>query len=183
MSKEQKFLIPANESFVEEIVKISRACHLSLWSVEDYVAEINRSDSFNLVCFEENDQNVVGFMLARLIINLIPSTQIIENQELKSAKVKEEFSEAEILNIAVDPRHQKKGIGQIIFKQFLNFSIENKIKTVWLEVRESNVNAQSFYLKNNFQISHIRKNYYSKPFENALIMKLDVKLPSTETEN
>ena len=49
-----------------------------------------------------------------------------------------------------------------------------RIKNIFLEVRESNQTAINFYKKNKFKEISIRKNYYSKPTENAIIMKLEV---------
>ena len=45
---------------------------------------------------------------------------------------------------------------------------------IFLEVRESNQVAINFYKKNKFNQISIRKNYYSEPNENAIIMKLEV---------
>ncbi|MDC7956202.1 ribosomal protein S18-alanine N-acetyltransferase [Fusobacterium simiae] len=73
----------------------------------------------------------------------------------------------EILAIATVQENRNKGIAQELL---------NKIKTkdIFLEVRESNQIAVNFYKKNNFKQISIRKNYYSEPTENAIIMKLEV---------
>jgi ribosomal-protein-alanine N-acetyltransferase len=41
---------------------------------------------------------------------------------------------------------------------------------LWLEVREGNTVARNFYEKYGFVKSHIRKNYYENPTDNAIIM-------------
>ena len=73
----------------------------------------------------------------------------------------------EILAIATVEEYRNKGIAQKLL---------NKIKTkdIFLEVRESNQVAINFYKKNKFKEISIRKNYYSEPNENAIIMKLEV---------
>ena len=73
----------------------------------------------------------------------------------------------EILAIATIEECRNKDIAQELL---------NKIKTkdIFLEVRESNQPAINFYKKNKFKEISIRKNYYSKPNENAIIMKLEV---------
>ncbi|ALF23817.1 ribosomal protein S18-alanine N-acetyltransferase [Fusobacterium nucleatum] len=73
----------------------------------------------------------------------------------------------EILAIATIEEYRNKGIAQELL---------NKIKTkdIFLEVRESNQPAINFYKKNKFKEISIRKNYYSKPNENAIIMKSEV---------
>ena len=73
----------------------------------------------------------------------------------------------EILAIATIEEYRNKGIAQKLL---------NKIKTkdIFLEVRESNQVAINFYKKNKFKEISVRKNYYSEPNENAIIMKLEV---------
>ena len=73
----------------------------------------------------------------------------------------------EILAIATVEEYRNKGIAQKLLNKI-------KIKNIFLEVRESNQTAINFYKKNKFKEISIRKNYYSKPTENAIIMKLEV---------
>ena len=73
----------------------------------------------------------------------------------------------EILAIATVEEYRNKGIAQKLLDKI-------KIKDIFLEVRESNKIAINFYKKNKFKEISIRKNYYSKPNENAIIMKLEV---------
>ena len=73
----------------------------------------------------------------------------------------------EILAIAAVEEYRNKGIAQELLDKI-------KIKDIFLEVRESNQVAINFYKKNKFKEISIRKNYYSEPTENAIIMKLEV---------
>ena len=73
----------------------------------------------------------------------------------------------EILAIATVEEYRNKGIAQKLLDKI-------KTKDIFLEVRESNKIAINFYKKNKFKEISIRKNYYSKPNENAIIMKLEV---------
>ena len=73
----------------------------------------------------------------------------------------------EILAIATVEEYRNKGIAQELLNKI-------KIKNIFLEVRESNQTAINFYKKNKFKEISIRKNYYSEPTENAIIMKLEV---------
>ena len=73
----------------------------------------------------------------------------------------------EILAIAAVEEYRNKGIAQELLDKI-------KTKDIFLEVRESNKVAINFYKKNNFKEISIRKNYYSEPTENAIIMKLEV---------
>jgi ribosomal-protein-alanine N-acetyltransferase len=51
-----------------------------------------------------------------------------------------------------------------------DWSQNKKIKNLTLEVRETNVPAIKLYEKNGFKEAGIRKDYYEKPKENAVIM-------------
>ena len=73
----------------------------------------------------------------------------------------------EILAIATIEEYRNKGIAQVLLDKI-------KIKDIFLEVRESNQVAINFYKKNKFKERSVRKNYYSEPNENAIIMKLEV---------
>ena len=73
----------------------------------------------------------------------------------------------EILAIATIEEYRNKGIAQELLDRI-------KTKNIFLEVRESNQTAINFYKKNEFKEISIRKNYYSEPTENAIIMKLEV---------
>lgn len=79
--------------------------------------------------------------------------------------------EGEILNIAVRTSARKNGIGQRLMDAMLTEGAADGVHDFYLEVRESNAAARHLYDKNGFEILGIRKRYYSKPVENAVIMR------------
>ena len=81
--------------------------------------------------------------------------------------------ELEILNIAVDPKLRRHGIGRALLQAML----EVPARTVYLEVRASNLAARNFYTQLGFAEAGQRKNYYglaASPgvFEDAIVMKM-----------
>ena len=78
--------------------------------------------------------------------------------------------EADISNVAVSLKHRRKHIAQNMLDYILDWSQNKKIKNLTLEVRETNVPAIKLYEKNGFKEAGIRKDYYEKPKENAVIM-------------
>ena len=94
-------------------------------------------------------------------------TYIIDNKVCGYLMVLDSIDVYEILAIATIKEYRSKGIAQELLDKI-------KTKDIFLEVRESNQIAISFYKKNDFKEISIRKNYYSKPNENAIIMKLEV---------
>lgn len=92
---------------------------------------------------------------------------LIENKVCGYLIILDSIDVYEILAIATIEKYRNKGISQELLDKI-------KTKDIFLEVRESNQTAINFYKKNNFKEIRIRKNYYSEPTENAIIMKLEV---------
>ena len=92
---------------------------------------------------------------------------LIENKVCGYLIILDSIDVYEILAIATIEEYRNKGIAQKLLNKI-------KIKNIFLEVRESNQTAINFYKKNRFKEISIRKNYYSEPTENAVIMKLEV---------
>ena len=80
------------------------------------------------------------------------------------------FEEGNITNVAVNPLSRRKGIGEKIVRDILNRAYEKGVRDFFLEVRETNSVAIALYEKIGFKEEGIRKNFYDKPRENALIM-------------
>ena len=78
--------------------------------------------------------------------------------------------EIQILNLGVRKSAQKMGIGSRLLECAIGCE---GIDLVTLEVRESNAAAINLYKKYGFRIDGVRKNYYEKPRENAVLMSLD----------
>jgi len=79
------------------------------------------------------------------------------------------LDECEILNFAVESESRGKGVGKKLIKSLLESEFSKDCK-VFLDVRESNIPAISLYKKMGFEQINIRKNFYSYPTENAIIM-------------
>jgi ribosomal-protein-alanine N-acetyltransferase len=79
--------------------------------------------------------------------------------------------EAEILNLAVHQRVRRKGIARALFQEALKELGAGGVRSVFLEVRESNAGARAFYGGAGFEISGKRPGYYHDPEEPALLMK------------
>jgi [ribosomal protein S18]-alanine N-acetyltransferase len=80
--------------------------------------------------------------------------------------------EMEILNLAVDPDARRQGIAARLVARAVEEVRRADVKRVYLEVRESNSTARAFYLSTGFAEQGRRKNYYSQPSEDALVLVL-----------
>ncbi len=79
-------------------------------------------------------------------------------------------NEAYINNIAVLSEFRKQGIAKKLVLKLIETAKDNLCEFISLEVRESNSPAITLYKKFDFQEVANRKNYYSQPIENAIIM-------------
>ncbi|GAC1635043.1 MAG: ribosomal protein S18-alanine N-acetyltransferase [Candidatus Acidiferrum sp.] len=80
--------------------------------------------------------------------------------------------EMEILNLAVGPNWRRKGYASVLLQAALGECRERSFEAVFLEVRESNERALTFYQKHGFTRSGRRPRYYSNPEESAITMAL-----------
>lgn len=83
------------------------------------------------------------------------------------------FSEGHLLNIAVDPQWQRKGLGEKLLLELMNDVKARGGSSFFLEVRPSNEAARKMYEKNGFRSLMVREKYYSDG-EAALIMVKDL---------
>jgi len=127
-----------------EIIKIERECFSDAWSENMFLETFANPLTQGYVA---QDAGLLGFIL---YYNLAPEIQI--------------------LNIAVRKSARSMGVGSLLLKEAL--SCEN-ISLATLEVRESNFAAINLYKKFGFKIDGLRKNYYTHPREDAMLMSLE----------
>ena len=113
------------------------------WSENVFSENLKREDALTLIA--ECNGTVAGFINVSVV-----------------------FPEADINTVAVLPDYRRKGIADILLSGI--FSELSDIEDFHLEVRESNIPAISLYRKNGFEEDGIRKNFYSSPSENAILM-------------
>ena len=82
--------------------------------------------------------------------------------------------EAEVLNLAVRAESRRAGVGQGLLDAVLELLRERSVATVYLEVRASNAEAQAFYRSLGFRQLGVRREYYSQPAEDALVLARDI---------
>lgn len=80
--------------------------------------------------------------------------------------------EAHILNLAVHPQHQGRGLGRGMIEHLLQLAVSHGADTAFLEVRPSNERAVELYHGLGFNQVGLRKAYYplAQGREDALIM-------------
>jgi len=78
--------------------------------------------------------------------------------------------EGDITSVAVHPDYRRKGLAKKLIGKFEN-SLPEDTESIFLEVRESNCGAIALYEKCGFERLSVRKNFYSQPRENAVVMQ------------
>lgn len=141
------------------------------------IREMNKDDIdqvFNIECESFSDpwskvslQNEIDNPNATYLV-------IIENNSIIAyAGLWKIFDEGHITNIAVKKEKRGKGIGTILTEKLISKGKNKSIDKFTLEVRENNINAIKMYKKIGFKEVGIRKDFYDKPKENAIIMWLN----------
>lgn len=129
------------------MLKIEKECFSVPWTEPMFLQEINQQYAF----VAELDEQLVGFICGW--------------------KLADEFH---ITNIAVKPSHQNNKLGEHLLHYVLKQIGDSEFSFVLLEVRKANVQARGFYKKHGFKEIGVRKNYYSDPKEDAIIMSRKV---------
>ncbi|MBI5447340.1 MAG: ribosomal protein S18-alanine N-acetyltransferase [Gammaproteobacteria bacterium] len=69
-------------------------------------------------------------------------------------------TEGEILNIAIHPQYRRQGLGEFLLTRVLKEAKQKAVQTLFLEVRKSNLAAQTLYHKMGFHQVGVRAAYY-----------------------
>ena len=80
--------------------------------------------------------------------------------------------EGYIYNVAVREEYRRQQIGYRMLKELILQARDRGITALTLEVRQSNEAARSLYERLGFMKAGIRKDFYTKPKEDAVIMWL-----------
>ncbi len=82
--------------------------------------------------------------------------------------------EAEVANLAVAPSFRGTGGGALLLDSLLGEAAIRGVDRVFLEVRRSNDAARRLYRSRGFEEVGVRRGYYTKPREDALVLALDL---------
>lgn len=89
------------------------------------------------------------------------------------------IDQAELRNLAVDPQHQRQGIGRALLEDARKRLLESGAKRLFLEVRASNMPALGLYYSLGFGMHSRRKGYYRDPEEDGMVLLLELSPPAS----
>ncbi|MDR0929895.1 MAG: ribosomal protein S18-alanine N-acetyltransferase [Oscillospiraceae bacterium] len=131
---------------VEAVDEIEKGCFAVPWTHDAFVREITENKCARYLVAEVNGM-VVAYAGMWLVID-----------------------EAHITNIAVHQAFRGRGYGELVTRALMRLAADTGMVFMTLEVRRSNLVAQSLYRKVGFYDVGFRKRYYEDNQEDALIM-------------
>lgn len=135
-----------SEEHIDSIAALEKQCFSMPWSKNSLINELNNVNSHFLVAIDENEK-VLGYIGFNYVCD-----------------------EGYITNVAVFPNYRRCGVAKTLLKYIIDFGYKKNLKFVSLEVRQSNLSAICLYESLDFVNVGIRKNFYSLPKEDAIIM-------------
>ncbi|HBB89471.1 MAG TPA: ribosomal-protein-alanine N-acetyltransferase [Blastocatellia bacterium] len=141
-----------------EVVEIEEESGLSRWGWAAYYAELQGSnrDLMLVMRTPESKAPRVSHTLAAYIVARVGADELHIN------------------NVAVRNRYRRQGIGLTLLGRILEEGKRRGVAAAFLELRAGNTAALSLYEKCGFRLTARRKNYYSEPTEDALVMTIQL---------
>ena len=139
-------VIPAESKHIDSIFELEKACFSLPWTRKNISAYLP-DDMHIMLCAVDDAGKVVGYIGLMYVLD-----------------------EGYIANVAVSQDHRRQGIGTKLLAALVNEAKKRSLSFLTLEVRESNESAIALYKNAGFSEVGLRKNYYDKPTENAILM-------------
>jgi ribosomal-protein-alanine N-acetyltransferase len=138
-------LVPMRRRHLRSVLRIEARVYPRPWTLSLFLGELLGNGRYYVVA--RVDGNVVGY--GGLMVQL---------------------DEGHVTNIAVDPDWHRHQIGSRLLLNLTRAALARGVRHMTLEVRVSNLAAQSMYARFGFRTEGVRKNYYAESKEDALIM-------------
>ena len=136
---------PLKVEDISAILEVEREAYPEPWSYGMFLDELGNSRSrFMVLWYGEELAGYGGFWLV--------------------------LDEAHITSVTVRKEYRGRGLGRVLLRYLLDLAMEQWAESALLEVRASNERAQSLYVSERFRIAGIRRKYYRKSGEDAIVM-------------
>jgi len=143
-----------------EVVEIEESSGLSPWGWDAYHSELHAGETRIMLVARlgrgkaepADSKRIAGYIVARPVAD-----------------------ELHISNVAVRHEYRRRGIGSALLNEALRQGGRMGSMQALLEVRAGNLAAQRLYWRCGFRVAGRRRDYYSAPQEDALIMTAAIK--------
>ena len=139
--------VPAD---LDEVYAAERAAFSLPWSRRSFT-QIQRSPGSIFLVATTDTRRVAGYAIAML-----------------------GGDEADLANIAVVDEERGRGVGRALIDRIIATVRGRGVRSLYLEVRQSNSTARALYRRVGFLEVGVRAGYYSHPVEDALVLRLDL---------
>lgn len=130
---------------IPALVKLEKLCNPSPWSETQLSGAIKTPSPSWII--EDEQHHVLAMLVWQLIVD-----------------------QAEIHLLNTHPQHRRLGYAQYLLKHLFQYSQQQSLTRILLEVRAGNVAARQLYLSEGFTDCGQRKNYYTNG-EHAILME------------
>ena len=141
-------VVPMEERHLDTLAEIEKACFHAPWSADMLREELGKG----IFLVAEQDGAVAGYVGCQTVLD-----------------------EGYITNVAVSPDRRRQGIGRALIAELTERAKRAGLAFVTLEARESNAPAITLYEGAGFRRVGVRKNFYTAPAEDAVLMTLFLK--------
>lgn len=137
------------EADIPEIARLEKEIFSDSWSEKAIKETFDQQQTLVLVAYE--DKQLIGYLILYFVLE-----------------------EGEIARIAVISDHRRQGVGARLLLELEDLCEDNGITKLLLDVRESNKAAISFYTSYGFVQDGIRRNFYTDPQEDGILMSREI---------
>lgn len=136
-----------SDADIDDMLRIEGICFTRPWTREMYLAELEHTGVSFFYVARDAVGEPIGFCSWWLVID-----------------------EVHVNNFAVLPEHRRAGVASRLLERVLSDGASRGAHRATLEVRRSNEPALRLYEKFGFAVTAVRRNYYSHPEEDALVL-------------
>ena len=148
-------IAPIRREDAAELAALERECFSDPWSEESLLYEVE-NEAAEFLC-ARIDGELAGYIGLHHVLD-----------------------EGYIANIAVSGKFRRRGVASALLDRIFQTAQRLGLAFLSLEVRASNMPAQALYRKYGFEQAGVRRGYYEKPREDALIMTRWLKAPDND---
>jgi ribosomal-protein-alanine N-acetyltransferase len=142
----------AHEDDLGAVLDLERRCFSHPWTLRGFRAAMADPERGRLVLLRsagtEEERGIVGYAAFEVVLD-----------------------EMHLHTLAVSPRCRGQGLGRRLLRRVLDLGAGRGARTALLEVRQSNWAALSLYRSLDFQVILVRRGYYERPREDALVLQ------------
>ena len=141
----------ADDRDLQGVLEVEQESFTNPWTREMYAWELQNRAVCHIYVVRTQEHPVAGFCAFWLV-----------------------FDEIHINNVALRPGLRGHGLGTALMQRVFEEARRLGARRATLEVRASNLGARRLYERLGFYLSGTRRNYYTNPVEDALILWRDL---------